>query len=232
MGKRIIPRARGKGGPRYVAPSHRYLGRVEYAPLANVTGHVVDLVNDPGRSAPVSIIKFDDGKKIMQIASEGLSVGQTIKYDGEVDAGNVVELDKVPVGTKVFGIETWPMSGPKICRSSGTSALVVGKTEKRVRIQFSHGKMVEFNKRCRVTIGVPAGGGRKEKPWIKAGQKSHAMHAHNKLYPRSAGVAMTATDHPYGGSSKRPRPSKAVSRHAPPGAKVGSIAARRLGKRK
>jgi len=30
MRKRIIPRARGKGGPRYRVPSHRYAGKVEY----------------------------------------------------------------------------------------------------------------------------------------------------------------------------------------------------------
>ena len=30
MGKRIIARARGKGGPRYRVPSHKYKGKVEY----------------------------------------------------------------------------------------------------------------------------------------------------------------------------------------------------------
>jgi hypothetical protein len=29
MGKRIIPKARGKGGPRYRVPSHRYAGKIE-----------------------------------------------------------------------------------------------------------------------------------------------------------------------------------------------------------
>ncbi len=234
MGKRIISRARGKGGPRYLSPGHRYLGKVEYLPFNNATGKVIDIVDDPGRTAPVAIVKFDDGKEVLHIASDGLSVGQAVKYDGEVAVGNIVELDKIPVGTKVSGIETYPLSGPKMCRSGGTFATVVGRTEKKVRLQFSHeyGSLVEMNKNCRATIGVVAGGGRLEKPWIKGGQKWHAKAARNKLYPRSAGVAMTATDHPYGGRSKRPRPSKSVSRHAPPGKKVGSISPRRMGKRK
>ena len=80
MGKRIIPRARGKGGPRYRSPSHRYLGRVEYFPFGNFTGKVVDILHDPGRSAPVAIIKAEDGREILNIASEGLEVGKTIKY--------------------------------------------------------------------------------------------------------------------------------------------------------
>jgi large subunit ribosomal protein L2 len=232
MGKRIIPRARGKGGPRYVAPSHRYLGKIEYSPFISISGRVVDITRDVGRSAPIAIIKLDNGKEILHIAQEGLSVGQTINYDGEISIGNVAELDKIPVGTKICGIETYPMSGPKLCRSSGTFALVVGKTENKVRLQFAHGKLIEFNKHCRATIGVPASGGREEKPWMKAGQKVHAMMARGRLFPRSAGVAMTATDHPYGGRSKRPRPSKNISRNAPPGAKVGSISPRRMGKRK
>jgi large subunit ribosomal protein L2 len=231
MGKRIIARARGKGGPRYVAPSHRYLGKVEYLPYNNAIGKVVDIVDDVGRSAAVAIVKFD-GKEILHIAPEGLSVGQTIKYNGEINVGNVVELDKIPVGTKICAIENYPFSGPKFCRAAGSFAVVVGKTENKVRIQFARGYEIELDKNCRATIGIPAGGGRLEKPWIKAGQKLHAMMARNKLYPRTAGVAMNPTDHPYGGKSKRPRPSRAVSRHAPPGAKVGSISPRRMGKRK
>jgi large subunit ribosomal protein L2 len=231
MGKRIIARARGKGGPRYVAPSHRYLGKVEYLPFNNAVGKVVDIVDDVGRSAAVAIVKFD-GKEILHIAPEGLSVGQTIKYNGEINVGNVVELDKIPVGTKICAIENYPFSGPKFCRAAGSFAVVVGKTENKVRIQFARGDEIELDKNCRATIGIPAGGGRLEKPWIKAGQKLYAMMARNKLYPRTAGVAMNPTDHPYGGKSKRPRPSRAVSRHAPPGAKVGSISPRRMGKRK
>ncbi len=233
MGKRIIPRARGKGGPRYRAPSHRYLGRVEYFPFSNITGKVTDILNDPGRSAPVMIIKNEKGgDEILQIAPEGIKVGDVIKYGDEASLGNVLELGKIPEGTKIFGIESYPGSGPKFCRASGTYGFIIGKSGNKVTVQLSSGKIVELDEKCRATIGIAAGGGRIEKPWVKAGKKWYAMHARGKIFPRSAGVAMTPTDHPYGGKSKRPRPSRTVSRHAPPGAKVGSIAARRVGKRK
>lgn len=232
MGKRIIPRARGKGGPRYRSPSHRYLGRVEYVPVTGITGRVVDIVQDPARSAPVAIIKFDDGKEILHVAPEGLRVGEIISYDGEPAVGNVLPVEKIPEGTKVFAVETYPGSGPKLCRSSGSFAIVVGKTGNRVKIQFPSGKTMEMATGCRATVGVPAAGGRTEKPWVTAGKHVHAMTARSKLYPRSKGVAMSPVDHPYGGRSKRPRPSRSVSRTAPPGAKVGSISPRRTGKRK
>ncbi|MEM5802142.1 MAG: 50S ribosomal protein L2 [Candidatus Aenigmatarchaeota archaeon] len=232
MGKRIIPRARGKGGPRYKAPSHRYLGKVEYFPFSNITGKIVDILNDPGRSAPVMLVRTEKGDEILQIAPEGIKAGDVIAYGGDVTIGNVLELGKIPEGTKIFAIENFPGSGPKFCRSSGSYAIVIGKSENKVTVQLSSGKIIELDEKCRATIGVPAGGGRTEKPWVKAGKKWHAMHVRGKIFPRTAGVAMTPTDHPYGGKSKRPRPSKVVSRHAPPGAKVGSISARRVGRRK
>jgi large subunit ribosomal protein L2 len=231
MGKRIIPRARGKGGTRYRAPSHKYLGRVEYLPAKKAKAKVVDIVHDPGRSAPVAIVKADK-KKILHIASEGLKVGDEITYGEEVSKGNVLSLSKIPEGTKTFGVETYPGSGPKLCRSSGTFATILKKFKNKVAIQFSSGKIVELNADCRASIGVPAASGRVEKPWVKAGKKLHALAARGKLFPRTSGTRMGPVDHPYGGESKRPRPSRTVSRHAPPGAKVGSISPRRVGRKK
>jgi len=221
MGKRIIARARGKGGPRYTAPSHRYLGKVEYY-SGTGEGIVKDILHDPGRSSLVMFVKIG-GKEILQIAPEGAYVGQIIKYDGEIANGNVVELGKIPEGTKVFGIESYPGSGPKYCRAAGSFAIIVGKSGDKVTVQFSSGKQKTLNAKCRATIGIPSNSGRIEKPWVKAGKKYIALHARGKLFPRTAAVVMNPVDHPWGGKRKRPRPSKFVSRHAPPGAKVGSI---------
>jgi large subunit ribosomal protein L2 len=47
------------------------------------------------------------------------------------------------------------------------------------------------------------------------------------------GVAMNAVDHPHGGGNRQhPGRPTTISRHAPPGRKVGSIAAKRTGKRR
>ena len=232
MGKRIIPRARGAGGPRYVAPSHRYLGKVEYFPVGSVSAKVMDIMHDAGRTAPLIRVRSNAGREIFQIAPEGIAVGDMIDYGGSVSTGNVVELSVIPEGTKVFAIENHPGAGPKLCRGSGVFATVLGKSGSKVAVQFPSGKVVELDSRCRVTIGIPAASGRIEKPWAKAGTKWYAKMTRGKLLPRSAGVAMTPADHPYGGKSKRPRPSRTVGRDAPPGQKVGSIAARRVGKRK
>lgn len=232
MGKRIIARARGKGGPRYRAPSHKYKGKVEYNLSKEVsTGLVVDIVHDPGRNAPLALIEFPDGTKRYNIATEGLKVGDVINYWSGIGNGSVVPIAEIPEGTKISGIETYPGSGPKICRSSGSFALVMGKVKDKVRVKFSSGKVKEVNKKCLATIGVPAGFGRKEKPFLKAGTKWYARQSRGKLYPRTSGSAMNPVDHPFGGKTGGGR-QKSVSRHAPPGRKVGAIAPRRMGKRK
>lgn len=231
----------------YRAQSHRYLGRVSYAPMEKAKGEaaigkVKDIVHDPARSAPVAIIGFKGIKRIkgnkwmkgmkknvLHIAPEGLHVGDFVAYGGEAVVGNVLELKNIPVGIRIFGIETYPNSGPKLCRSSGAFATIMNKSDGTATVRFSSGKLKEFNARCRATIGVPAGGGRLEKPWVKAGNRFYAMRARGKFYPLPSGVAMSPVDHPYGGKRKAPRPSDTVSRHAPPGAKVGSISARRMG---
>jgi len=232
MGKRIIQRARGRGGPRYRAPSHRYAGKVSYNLSPDVkSGLVIDIIHDPGRNAPLMIIEFPDGSRRFQIAPEGIRVGDIISYGSGLEMGSVIPVGKVPEGIRVFGIETYPGSGPKICRSSGSFATVMGGVKDKIRIRFSSGKTKEIDKKCLVSIGIPAGSGRREKPWIKAGKMYFAKKARNKLYPIVSGVKMNPVDHPFGGKTK-PGIPKSVGRTAPPGRKVGALAPRRMGKRK
>ncbi len=231
MGKNLIVQARGKGGPRYRTPSHRFLGRVQYFPYGSFSAKVVDIMNDPGHYAPVMLVKDQKGKEVLHIAPEGIQAGDFVHYGQYSGTGSVVEVSKIPVGTKISGIETYPGSGPKMCRSSGIYATVMSANDNNATIQFAAGREKMINSKCRAMIGVPAGGGRLEKPWVKAGKRLHAMMARGKLYPRTVGVAMNPVDHPYGGRKKHAK-FKTISRHAPPGRKIGSIAARRSGKRK
>jgi len=232
MGKRIIQRARGKGGPRYRAPSHRYKGKVSYNLSPGVkSGLVTDIIHDPSRNAPLMIIKFPDGSKRFQIAPERIKVGDIITYNTGLSLGSVIPVSKITEGVRVFGIETYPGSGPKLCRSSGSFAVVMGEVKNKIRIKLSSGKTKEIDKKCLVSIGMPAGSGRKEKPWIKAGKKHFAKKARNKLYPIVSGCKMNPVDHPFGGKGNPGIPTS-TSRHAPPGRKVGALASRRTGRRK
>ena len=79
-------------------------------------------------------------------------------------------------------------------------------------------------------IGVAAGSGRSEKPFVRAGKKWFAMRARGRLYPKTAAVAMNAVDHPFGSGRGRHMGKPSVPpRNAPAGRKVGQIKARRTG---
>ena len=85
---------------------------------------------------------------------------------------------------------------------------------------------------CRATIGAVAGSGRNEKPIAKAGKNFYRNRARPKIWPKVRGVAMNAVDHPHGSGRKQTVGiNSTVSRNAPPGRKVGHIAAKRTGGR-
>jgi len=222
MGKRPIIRARGKGGPRYRAPSHRFFCDYVYPPIFDkIYGKVVDIIHTVERTAPIAIIKLDNGQTFYQIAPDGIKTGDIISFNAEPTLGSVLMLKDIPDGSKIYGIETFPGSGPKLCRAAGSYAILIGKSEKMAKIQLPSGKVIELDARCRASIGMPAGYGRHEKPFLKAGKKYYAMKARNKKWPIVSPTKMNAVDHPWGGRSKRPKVSRQTSARMP--LKVGSI---------
>ena len=234
MGKNIIQQARGKGGPRYRAPSFRYKAEVKY--LKKVSdGRINDFVKCPGHSAPLVEINYENGQKNYLIAAEGLRVGDNIKIgkDAGLVNGNVMPLSEIPVGTNIFNIESTPGDGGKFVRSAGSYAKVISKKENEVIVQLPSKKQRSFNSNCMASIGVTAGSGRRDKPFLKAGNMFYLMKAKNKLYPKVSGQAMNAVDHPYGTtrSSKKGFPTIAP-KNAPPGRKVGKIRPRRTGRKR
>jgi len=234
MGKPLIQQRRGKGSSTYRAPSFRYKGRAVYGSNDKkaINGEIKDIIKCPGHSAPLIDVKYENGEKVLLQAPEGVKVGDKVLSgeEGRISTGNVLPLKNIPEGTAIYNIEGSPGDGGKFCRSGGVSAKVLSKTGNRVIVLLPSKKEREFKQGCRATIGVIAGSGRTEKPFLKAGFKYHAMRAKNKRYPGVAGVAMNAVAHPFGGSSTCSKGKAAtVSRHAPPGRKVGKIAAKRTG---
>ncbi|MFH1063479.1 MAG: 50S ribosomal protein L2 [Candidatus Woesearchaeota archaeon] len=237
MGKQLIQQARGRGGPTYRSPGFRFEGAAKHNALAENLweGEVLDIVHCAGHSAPLAYIKYSNGETCLVLASEGLKVGQKVQSGPKPDMndGNTAPLVDIPEGTAIYNIESMPGDGGKFVRASGTFAKVVGKFKDGIMVQLPSKKKKSFHPKCRASIGVVAGGGRTEKPILKAGTNYHKMKAKNKLWPSIGGSAQNAVDHPFG-NARTSRKSKAtpVSRNAPPGRKVGMIAARQTGRKK
>lgn len=240
MGKRIRVQRRGRGSPTFRASTHKRVAPVKYPPTSKeelekvIHGQVAEIVHDPGRGSPLASIKLETGKTYYTVVPEGVYEGQPTQIGGlaTVEIGNVLPLGKVPEGTMVCNIELSPGDGGKIARSSGSYVTVVAHTPEGTMVKLPSRKTRYLNDLCLATIGVVSGAGRVDKPYLKAGAKFHLMRARGRVYPRTRGVAMVAAAHPYGSSKRGARKVTTVSRHAPPGKKVGLIAARSTGRKR
>lgn len=240
MGKRIRVQRSGRGGSVFRASVHR-VSPAQYpflTPKEHISkvlqGRVEDLIHDPGRGSPLALIKFESGDEFYTVVPEGVHESQQIEMGGNasVEIGNILPLAEIPEGTVICNLELHPGDGGKIARSSGAHATVIGHTGQGTMVELPSGKTKYFNDDCRATIGVVSGGGRTEKPFLKAGAKFHLMKSKGHKYPRTRGRAMIVAVHPHGSSKRGGRKIRPVSHNAPPGQKVGLIAARSTGKKK
>ncbi|WP_135821124.1 50S ribosomal protein L2 [Halostella litorea] len=236
MGRRIQGQRRGRGGPTFRAPSHRYKADLTHKTAEDsdvISGTVVDIEHDPARSAPVAAVEFEDGDRRLILVAEGIGVGEEIQVgvSAEIKPGNTLPLAEIPEGVPVSNVESQPGDGGKFARASGTSADLITHDRDAAVVQLPSGQSKRLDPECRATIGVVAGGGRTEKPHVKAGNKYHKMKARGTKWPNVRGVAMNAVDHPFGGGGRQhPGKPKSISRNAPPGRKVGDISSRRTGR--
>ncbi|MCY3412777.1 MAG: 50S ribosomal protein L2 [Candidatus Heimdallarchaeota archaeon] len=238
MGKRLIVQRRGKGKQVFRAAGHKRVAPIKYRKISreeftsSFEAEILDLLHEPGRGAPLAKVKFSDGYQTYILPAEGVAIGDKISYgaSSEVREGNVMPLESIPVRTPVFNLELRMGDGGKLVRAGGGSALIDSKKGNWVILKLPSGKLKKLPKECRATIGICAGGGRTTKPFLKAGNKFHATKAKGKKLSRVRGVAQGAYQHPHGGGHHQsPHNPTTVSRNAPPGAKVGLIAARRTG---
>jgi len=237
MGKKLRVQRRGRGTSTFRASKRGRVSPVRYPPLTagTLSGVIRDLLHEPGRGAPLAYVELSEGRGYYVAAPEGIHIGQSVDLGAgaPVRIGNVLPLVAIPEGTMVCNLELRPGDGGRIARSSGTYVTVVSHAASKTTVKMPSRRNVEFPHECRATVGIVAGGGRTEKPFMKAGEKHHLKRAKGHVYPITKGVSMTAASHPHGGGRHRhPGKSTTVSRHAPPGRKVGLIAARSSGKKK
>jgi len=204
-----------------------------------IKGLVRRIIHDPGRGAPLAEIVFHDPyryklQKELVPAVEGAHTGQFV-YAGtkaQLTIGNVLPLAKMPEGTVMSMCEEKSSDRGRMARASGTSCMVVGHSDdvKKTRVRLPSGSRKTIPSTCRAIIGIVAGGGRMDKPMLKAGNNFHKYKVKRNSWPKVRGSAMNPVEHPHGGGNHQHvgHPTT-VARAASSGKKVGLIAARRTG---
>jgi large subunit ribosomal protein L8e len=168
--------------------------------------------------------KFGQDKQYM-LACEGMYTGQFI-YCGakaQIAVGNVLPLSKIPEGTVVSNIEQRPGDRGLLGRGSGTYCIIVTHNEDtgRTQIRLPSGMKKTVPNNARAMVGLVGGGGRLDKPLLKAGRAFHKYRVKRNRWPIVRGVAMNPADHPHGGGNHQHiGHASTCRRDAPPGAKV------------
>jgi large subunit ribosomal protein L2 len=220
---------------------HRKIAEIKHYPLRDygekgfVSGKIMDFVHEISRMVPLALVEYETGEKMYTLPAEGVFIGDTVQIGKNCEkiVGNTLALNDIPEGTLIFNIELRPGDGGKLVRASGGFATVMTRMENGIQIELPSRQRVVFNPECRATIGVVPGGGKTNKPFMKAGTKHFYAYTRTMDWPYVKGCKMIAQTHPYGGGRKRRAggPTSA-GRNWPPGKKVGKIAGRRTGRKK
>ena len=236
MGKRPLVRRRGRGGMQFRAAKMGKLAPAKY-PSYDLTekheGTVIDLVHETGRDVPLAKVRFEDGSISFIPAVLGTKIGSTIHFGLKADIadGNVISVQNIPDGTIVCNVEKHFGDGGALIKTAGTYATVFSHAAEGVTLKLASGKFSTINPKNRAMIGTLAGGGVTERPLMSAGTKWRRYRSKGRKYPIVRGVAQAAYVHPHGGGRhQHVGQSSTVARDTPPGAKVGSIAARKTGR--
>lgn len=240
MGKRLNQQRRGSGSPSYRSPHSRYKVDLIYRTYDDVektsvlTGTVIGFLDDPGRDAILMEVRYENNETVHLLAPEGIALGDEIDIgaQGRLNPGSVLPLYRIPDGAYIFNLERHPGDGGKLVRAPGSFAVLVSREGDQVFVKLPSKTTLVLSNECRAQLGVISGGGRLEKPLMKAGAAHYKYRARNRLWPKVRGVHKAAYSHPHGGKQHHAGKPTTVSRGAPPGSKVGHIAARSTGRRK
>ncbi|KAI9722096.1 MAG: 60S ribosomal protein L2A [Chrysothrix sp. TS-e1954] len=244
MGRVIRNQRKGRGS---IFQSHTRLNKapaqfrtLDYSERHGyIRGVVKEIVHDSGRGAPLAKVVFRDPYRFKLvketfIANEGMYTGQFI-YAGKSAAltvGNVLPLGSVPEGTVVTNVEEKMGDRGTLGRTSGNYVTVIGHNpdEGKTRVKLPSGSKKVVKSTVRGMVGIVAGGGRTDKPLLKASRAKHKFMAKRNSWPRTRGVAMNPVDHPHGGGNHQHiGKASTINRYASKGQKAGLIAARRTG---
>ena len=166
----------------------------------NIAARVASIEYDPNRNARISLLHYKDGEKRYILAAQNIKVGTTLMSgpDAEIQIGNSLPLENIPLGLEVHNIELIPGNGGQIVRAAGTSAKILAKEGKYVTLRLPSKEIRLIRKECYATIGVISNAEHNNITIGKAGKKRWLG-----IRPTVRGVVMNPCDHPHGGGEGR-----------------------------
>lgn len=162
----------------------------------SLAAKVASIEYDPNRNARIALLHYRDGMKKYIIQPRSLKIGQYISSgpNANIDIGNALPLENIPLGTAVHNIELKVGKGGQLVRAAGTYAQIVAKEGLFVTLKLPSGEVRLFRKECYATVGQV---GNIDCSNITIGKAGRNRWLGRK--PSVRGVAMNPVDHPHGG---------------------------------
>lgn len=159
-------------------------------------GKVVREEYDPNRNSNILLINYFNGEKSYIISPKNIKIKDILvsSLDSPLNIGNSNIIKNIPNGFKIHCLESFPGSGAKYSRSSGSYCTIISKNNSSVNILLKSGKIKKFNLNCKATIGEV---GNNDYNLIKKGKAG--VNRLLGIRPTVRGVAMNPVDHPHGG---------------------------------
>lgn len=166
----------------------------------DIPAKVEKIEYDPNRSADIALVCYADGERRYILAPKGLQIGQQIvsSLKADIQSGNCLPLESIPLGTEVHNIEMRPGKGGQMVRSAGTSAQLIAKEGRYALLRMPSGEMRRILMVCRATIGQIGNLDHENANSGKAGRNRWLGWR-----PTVRGVVMNPVDHPHGGGEGR-----------------------------
>jgi large subunit ribosomal protein L2 len=170
-----------------------------------VPATVAAIEYDPNRSANIALLHYHDGEKRYILAPRNLSVGAIVMNgpEAEIDVGNALPLNRIPVGTVIHNVELEAGRGGQVARSAGNSAQLVAREGSLVTLRMPSGERRRVRGECRATVGVVGNQSHQNIRWGKAGRRRYKGKR-----PHMRGTVMNPVDHPHGGGEGKSTPGR------------------------
>ncbi len=165
-----------------------------------IAAEVMSIQYDPNRTCRIALLRYDDGELTYILAPGKLKVGQKVMSgpNAELQDGNALPMEKIPVGMFIHNIEMKPGKGGQMVRSAGTGAQLLGFDGGLAQIKLPSGEIRKVPQTCMATLGVVGNSDHENILYGKAGRMRWLG-----VRPQTRGMAMNPIDHPMGGGEGR-----------------------------
>jgi large subunit ribosomal protein L2 len=154
---------------------------------------------DPGRTAFIALLRYEDGELAYILAPQRLKEGDKVVSGERVDVkpGNAMPMRNMPVGTIIHNVEMKPGKGGQLARAAGTYVQLVGRDAGYALLRLASGEVRMVRGECMATIGAVSNPDQQNVSIGKAGRTRW-----RGWRPHVRGETMNPVDHPLGGRTR------------------------------